>query len=124
MHDWWLYLVAASFGKVIYDQESYIYYRQHANNQVGMRTGIRSFVFRIKQNLKREIYPSRITQAQEFLACYSYLLPVNKRTYIEKFLLCEKSLTARVKFLWFDRPKRSGVINESIALTMFISGRY
>ncbi|MDQ9170126.1 glycosyltransferase family 2 protein [Oxalobacteraceae bacterium R-40] len=124
MHDWWLYLVASSFGKVIYDEESHIYYRQHANNQVGMRTGVKSLIFRTKQNLQRKPYPSRMTQAKEFLACYGQLLPHKKRIYIEKFLECENSLIARAKFIYVDRPRRSGLLNEGVALIMFVLGRY
>lgn len=35
MHDWWFYLVASCFGRVVYDEKPYIYYRQHGGNQVG-----------------------------------------------------------------------------------------
>ncbi|WP_167958661.1 glycosyltransferase [Anaerosporobacter faecicola] len=35
MHDYWTYLVALSVGKVIYDENSYILYRQHSNNTLG-----------------------------------------------------------------------------------------
>jgi hypothetical protein len=42
MHDWWLYLVAAAFVTVVYDHESYIHHRQHATNQIGMRTELAS----------------------------------------------------------------------------------
>lgn len=35
-HDWWLYLTAACFGEVVFDEKAYILYRQHAGNQVGM----------------------------------------------------------------------------------------
>ena len=37
MHDVWLLLVAEITGRVIYDPESYIYYRIHENNTVGVR---------------------------------------------------------------------------------------
>ena len=41
-HDQWVYLLCLSLGgKVIFDQESYIYYRQHNNNVTGVRQGIR-----------------------------------------------------------------------------------
>jgi len=36
MHDWYIYIVASIVGEVIYDKESYIKYRQHGNNVVGM----------------------------------------------------------------------------------------
>lgn len=36
MHDWWMYLTAAYFGRVLYDQQAYMLYRQHGDNQIGM----------------------------------------------------------------------------------------
>lgn len=36
MHDAWVFLVALLVGKVIYDDESYILYRIHENNTVGV----------------------------------------------------------------------------------------
>ena len=36
MHDAWLVTVACFFGKVVFDSESHIGYRQHSNNVVGM----------------------------------------------------------------------------------------
>lgn len=35
MHDWWCYMVATYFGKVIFDENAYIWYRQHGNNEIG-----------------------------------------------------------------------------------------
>lgn len=37
MHDWWLALVAAKFGKLVYLPESTGYYRQHGSNVFGAR---------------------------------------------------------------------------------------
>ena len=38
MHDWWMYLTAANFGRVIYDDQAHMLYRQHENNQIGMQS--------------------------------------------------------------------------------------
>jgi len=38
MHDWWLLLIASTFGKVAHIDEATILYRQHGNNQVGAPT--------------------------------------------------------------------------------------
>jgi glycosyltransferase involved in cell wall biosynthesis len=35
MHDWWLGLIASSFGKIDYINQQLIYYRQHENNKIG-----------------------------------------------------------------------------------------
>lgn len=37
MHDWWLALVAASFGKLDYIPQQLVSYRQHANNTIGAK---------------------------------------------------------------------------------------
>lgn len=39
-HDWWCYLVVAAFGKVIYDPEPTVLYRQHGGNVIGMGSGL------------------------------------------------------------------------------------
>lgn len=36
-HDWWVALLGATFGKVIYDKNSYIKYRQHSGNVIGCK---------------------------------------------------------------------------------------
>ena len=37
MHDWWIALIAAAFGKIVFLNESTILYRQHSNNEVGAK---------------------------------------------------------------------------------------
>ncbi|CAM4459241.1 glycosyltransferase family 2 protein [Deinococcus marmoris] len=37
MHDWWLALVACSFGKIIWIPEATVLYRQHSENAVGAK---------------------------------------------------------------------------------------
>ncbi len=34
-HDWWCYMAATYLGSMYYDEQSYIYYRQHSGNEVG-----------------------------------------------------------------------------------------
>ncbi len=51
MHDWWLGLCAAAFGKIIYIDYSTIKYRQHENNQVGAKNA-RSLKYIIPQFIK------------------------------------------------------------------------
>ena len=50
MHDTWTIAVAASVGKVIYDPRSFICYRQHEDNVVGLKR--RNPVRRFKEKLR------------------------------------------------------------------------
>lgn len=73
MHDMWLALIAATFGKIGFVNESTILYRQHANNLIGAKDshGIK-YVFR-KISSHKKIHSSLIAQYQqafEFLQIY------------------------------------------------------
>lgn len=35
MHDWWLAVVAAAFGKIVFLDQALLHYRQHGNNTIG-----------------------------------------------------------------------------------------
>ncbi len=60
MHDWWLAIVAARFGKVVYLNESTGYYRQHGGNSVGAKDvgSLGHIVHKLRHldELKRTIY--------------------------------------------------------------------
>jgi hypothetical protein len=49
MHDHYAYLAACAFGKVIYDENSYIQYRQHEQNVIGMGKGVLN---QLRENIK------------------------------------------------------------------------
>lgn len=70
MHDRWMYLTAACFGMIYYDETPYIYYRQHGGNAVGKNTGkLPELKYRIKK-FKKD-YQSSSRQALEFLHVFS-----------------------------------------------------
>lgn len=49
-HDWWLYIVAtATGGKVLFDREPHILYRQHKGNLVGSNLGLTSRFKRLQK---------------------------------------------------------------------------
>jgi glycosyltransferase involved in cell wall biosynthesis len=72
MHDWWLGLVASSFGKIGYLSQPTILYRQHENNQVGAQGLTQKFILsRLQQPYRiRAYYQKTIKQTQIFLERY------------------------------------------------------
>ncbi len=64
MHDWWMALNAAAFGRIGYIRDPLIYYRQHGTNAVGsfsfnLKYIINSFVY------KRELIKKNLQNAQK-----------------------------------------------------------
>lgn len=69
MHDWWMYLCASCFGKVLYDPHAYILYRQHGENQVGIAdTRMKWWTGRIRRFFNSPNLIRR--QAQSFVTVY------------------------------------------------------
>ena len=54
MHDWWLMLIAVSFGHAGYLPEATIFYRQHGDNSIGTRN-MRSAGFLARFMLKADV---------------------------------------------------------------------
>lgn len=73
MHDWWIALVAAWFGKVAFIEEPTIMYRQHSDNSVGALQ-INSFKYIIKRIWQKKQIQETLAlgrlQAKEFVDTY------------------------------------------------------
>lgn len=105
MHDWWLYLTASCFGKVFYDQNAYIRYRQHGKNTSGAMINRRALVRYRLRELKKprgEIF----RQTELFLESYSDLLNRGEfsqsRDLAKKLLKGKKGIIHRMSLI-FDR---------------------
>lgn len=89
MHDWWLALVAAAFGKIEYIASPTILYRQYAFNSVGAKKwGILYILFKLSMLFSDELRSSirkPIRQAQEFQIRYSANLDADTRKTLRTF---------------------------------------
>lgn len=88
MHDWWLGLTAARFGRIAYLNAPTGYYRQHAQNSVGAKD-VSSPAYVIDRlthiSSVRQLILSRKTQALEMEKAYSQLLTEADRAFLLRF---------------------------------------
>ena len=80
-HDWWIGLIAATFGKVVYLDEATLLYRQHGGNVVGAQNFFQYIVGRVKslQEQKESLVACQ-RQAGEFYEIYKeHLLEEQKQ---------------------------------------------
>ncbi|WP_040344886.1 glycosyltransferase family 2 protein [Neobacillus bataviensis] len=100
MHDAWFYLLGAAFGKLIYDKESHLLYRQHSSNALGMADNkVKSAMIRYK-NFKKEGKEKPFTkQVDEFYRLFKGDLTSDQRKLIEDFLLKRNSLLNRFSYI-------------------------
>ncbi|MEG0356711.1 MAG: glycosyltransferase family 2 protein [Christensenellaceae bacterium] len=102
MHDWWLALIAAAFGKVIFLPLATVKYRQHTQNEVGAKDVKSAEYFKSKINNTQGIHESiKMTykQAQAFLKTFRDGLDnqqaemLNAFCALEQYGKCKRFLT-------------------------------
>lgn len=99
-HDSWLYQVAILCGNVYLDDDSYILYRQHANNQIGIRRTFlevwKSRIQTIKDSLNDHF---REKQASEIRRIFKSNLNTDSSKALNKAADYRKSFLSKIKFL-------------------------
>ena len=126
MHDWWLYLYATAFGRVIYDPIPSIKYRQHGGNVLGAATTfIEDFRRRFARFRKKQggIH-SLSQQAKAFMICYDEKLKINHRKIIELLVLGTESFFIRLRLFVFPPVSRQIPLDTFILRLLFLMGRY
>jgi len=113
MHDWWLALVAALFGHIIYLDEPTVLYRQHGGNSLGAkRWGVRR-IFKQAQS-PQEVRASMLRtmrQAQALLSRYRDRMSPGQLAMVEAYAtLPAKTKAARIKAMLKYRFFKHGII--------------
>lgn len=100
MHDWWVGLVAACFGKIGFLKTPYIHYRLHGNNVEGAKD-FSSLSANLQMAAKKEQIRASLEktyrQAEEFQRLYGKELSDGQREILEAYLRTE---TAPVPEKW------------------------
>ena len=98
MHDWWLLLVAAAFGKVSHINDATILYRQHDKNEIGAKD-VRKFSYKMNRLIHggqvRQAIFNTFLQAESFLDTYNDMLTPKQKDIIEKY--CAIPLMGKLK---------------------------
>jgi glycosyltransferase involved in cell wall biosynthesis len=84
-HDWWLYLVVAAFGKVVYDPEPGVHYRQHGGNVIGMGSGFARYLAIVRFVRKTSWVHIMYRQIGNFKAVFSDALDPQQRNLLGRY---------------------------------------
>ena len=116
MHDWWISMVASSFGKIAYLEESTISYRQHSSNDTGSKKFGLNLILKKAVNFLfyDELYKHldrNINQAKSFLNQYESLLDTDTKNMLKDFVsIKEKSFLEKRKILLKHDILKQGMI--------------
>lgn len=112
-HDSWVFLTALYLGKVVFDPNAYILYRQHGNNQIGAK---RTIIERLKRgkstikNIGRE--QSKRKAAEEFLRVFYHYLGDEDKRCILKFANYNRGLKYKFMLLCDNRYTTGEIISD------------
>lgn len=90
MHDWWMAMVASSFGQITYLDEPLILYRQHDKNDTGAKKYnlyniMRIFLAKIFSGKYKSQLDKYILQSRAFLSLYKNDLDEQNKKMLEEF---------------------------------------
>jgi GT2 family glycosyltransferase len=101
MHDWWIALLACSFGEASALPEPTVLYRQHGANVLGagaVRKVSGAPVWR-QHGLRREQWEMTVVQAQGMLRVHANELVARQRALLKAYVRCETSSNRFVRAL-------------------------
>lgn len=117
MHDWWLALIAASFGSVELLDEPTILYRQHGNNEVGAQSILQKISSGYGLNKLLDSVAKSLVQARELKANFGDKLPKQKLYVIDLYLSVMYSKGHSIK--WFGEYKKNGFLRNFVFRLLF-----
>ncbi|MEO0344830.1 MAG: glycosyltransferase family 2 protein [Pseudomonadota bacterium] len=126
MHDWWCYLVATAFGRVVFDPECTVLYRQHGANVVGATASFSKQMFRrAKRFLGRRSQSWPLSeQAARFIAKYDDELPQDARAIARRFVESKAGLRQRAVYALSMDARRNTRVDNTLLRLMILANRY
>ncbi len=116
MHDWWLGVVAARFGKVVYLDQPTVSYRQHRDNAVGVKNvGSMAYICTMIKNWKAvaDTIRAKKKQAMCFHNTYAPMLTLEDKAFLNAFVKPRSG----VRFYWQNSALIHG-LNRKIGLML------
>lgn len=99
-HDYWMFQVAMLCGKVYYDSEAYILYRQHENNQIGCKSSWFDIWKRRINGIKTTFKDHRMeNQTKELLQLFGHSMDNDAKCAVSKMSDYRKSIKNRLQLL-------------------------
>ncbi len=124
VHDWWCYQVVSGLGKVVYDPEPVLYYRQHGGSTMGIGKTPAARLFRkIVRQLKGRQRGVVRRQAQDFRRVFYADLPPEKQQILDAFLEGQASLATRIRYALTGATYRQSIVENLAFKILYVLNR-
>lgn len=114
MHDWWLYqLISGVGGKIIFDAEPSVLYRQHASNVVGANGGLAPRLASFRRMLSGNHRDWSAATIAALTPVHNLFTPENCRIFAEFETLHQGSLPQRLAAMRRGSFRRQGAVSQT-----------
>ena len=125
MHDYHFYFLTVLYRELVYDKNSYIAYRQHENNVVGMEENKVKFVIqRIKRVLNRKSNDRRIKYLKFIKKNYLDKLPALEKSFLINLLENYNCVFKRLKFILENKFVRQNNIESYLSKITYLLKKF
>lgn len=125
MHDYHFYFLTTLYGKLVYDENSYIGYRQHGNNVVGMeKNKIKFTIQRIKRVFKRKSNDKRIEYLRFIKQNYQNELPILEKNFLLNLLENYNCIFKRLSFILKNEFVRQSKIESYLSKITYLLKKF
>ena len=125
-HDWWVYLLALTFGKVIYDKSSYIKYRQHDSNVVGFKPATRNLKWIINKLIGCENtvrWNKGRSYITELYQGYEASLNKQQQDFLYDIIHFKESYKVRIKLCFTGNLSKNGFLKAAFIKFFVLLGK-
>lgn len=114
VHDWWLYqLIAGAGGEIIFDEAPVLYYRQHADNQIGAAGSLRAKLARARAMLGGTYADWNARNIAALTHCAAELTPAARALLADFAAQRAAGLAGRLSLLRRHGLHRKGWLNQA-----------
>lgn len=119
VHDFLMYQLCMFLGKVVYDENSYILYRQHGNNQIGQPGVLNRWKHRFMGKYKKHALEQRNLY---FLKAYKNLLNLDDIQLISQVAFYRSNIFTRLSLIFNHKIRYTKMESNVMFLLKIIAG--
>ena len=124
MHDSWIYAVVSAVGIVRYDPSTWVLYRQHEDNAIGLAASeTQQWARRLRQHVSRGHDRVHTEQARELLELLGPELNPHALSTIKDFVEAQDSLGGRLRYSLLGPAFRQRRIDSVVYRVLYAMGR-
>lgn len=124
-HDFWFFQTAYFLGDVVYDPNAYILYRQHNNNQIGIKRDFFSkWTRRAKNFMEAHNGLGRSQNAMNFLNIYGDYLTCDDYKIFDIVANYKKSLSKKIYLLFSSQYTMNAFVNTLLLKIRILFNRF